>query len=534
MDEMDRQRLIQLLLDARNARYPDVPIQRPQTRNVPERRRVQQLGMIPRPPPPPAPSILAILRQKLKRSWGRSKPNDRYMLWRDVPDVHTDVDRLQGLGNDFPHTNLLPTDTPESDRVVIIAGNEKSPHGMRSFTVARPQLDHIGTHWAKALKRNTRRTLWRKPKWTKHVILADDDADAVSIILSIVHLRTDMLPRTLSLKEFIHLAQLSERYQLNYLLAPNVERWFAPHREFLLQPGRERWLYVTWQFGLEEDYLRLSRHLLMNCTTDEQSRLIAPGTNRVLKVYPEGRHSPEIQTITLARLSIIAKLLATTYNTVDRLLGLDSCRLRALPEEERVFCSGRSSLALHRFLTRNQILPRIAHCGSVHLSVTQLQQLLVTADLYENVPEPDGSIARVSCRGDPKRIRVTPGTTATISLAREIPQIVMSGDHEEACDVGLRLREAVEETMRTLSRGDGVGSGLRDTPRFLAQLRRNAGTSSLRSGPCVFALLASADYGSSSVQRSWTLRKWWSRSHKRIFVVFEGLLMSILLAPSLR
>jgi len=253
-----------------------------------------RLGHIPPlPPPPPTPSSLAIALQKLglrsrPRSPSPEVPTAREDAQASKTRALAERKRLQRLGH-IPHpvivfqTDLLPTCHSKPDRVTIIAGNEKSPSGLRTFEASRPHLESIELQCPKALKRKTVFTLWRKPKWSKPIVLLDDDADAVAVILNIAHVQPRALPKTLTLCEVVNLALICQRYNLNVLLIGYLDKWIAPHRKKILEPGYEVWLFVAWQFGLEDDFLQLANHLAMNCTLNEKKQLLNPTTGRVIE-----------------------------------------------------------------------------------------------------------------------------------------------------------------------------------------------------------------------------------------------------------
>jgi hypothetical protein len=83
-----------------------------------------------------------------------------------------------------------------------------------------------------------------------------------------------MLPKTLDFEQIVQLAIIAERYDLNHLLIGHVDSWLAPYHACLLKASFEEWLFVAWQFGLEDHYLTLANHLAMNCQVDENFAIL--------------------------------------------------------------------------------------------------------------------------------------------------------------------------------------------------------------------------------------------------------------------
>lgn len=137
------------------------------------------------------------------------------------------------------------------------------------------------------------RPFWRPHVSRKRVRLTDLDPGAVCIALCLVHDQEDLLPRSVNLRTLAHLANLSAQYDVNKLLCAYLHDWLAPHRLRLSEPGYEAYLNVAWQFGIEEDYLGLANHFVMNCTIDDTGHLLAPGARDRIQlgaIYADHEH----------------------------------------------------------------------------------------------------------------------------------------------------------------------------------------------------------------------------------------------------
>ena len=105
--------------------------------------------------------------------------------------------------------------------------------------------------------------------------LKGDYPDAIRIILQIGTHEFPKLPKKLDFPDLVRLAEAAARWDSHALLAPFIDEWVAPWRARMFNPRYEQWLYIAHEFGWEEDYLKLSRHLATHCSVDAQDRLLA-------------------------------------------------------------------------------------------------------------------------------------------------------------------------------------------------------------------------------------------------------------------
>jgi hypothetical protein len=183
-------------------------------------------------------------------------------------------------GNTLPPTLDDQTEyiaTSAREVITMLVGNEAVPGGLRRFYVSRPHVEQISARWRNTIQRNTS-TLFRGLRRTRPILFPDDDANTIRLVLLIAHLQSQKLPKRLSLAELVSLAKVAERYDLNHILISYLDTWLAPHRARLLETGYEQWLYVAWQFGLEDDFLELATYLAVNCWVNSNGALLVPTT----------------------------------------------------------------------------------------------------------------------------------------------------------------------------------------------------------------------------------------------------------------
>ena len=84
------------------------------------------------------------------------------------------------------------------------------------------------------------------------IILVDDDYDAMVILMNVVHLRGDLVPRDISLQQLNDLAVLSDKYDTVIALGIWPEVWSRRHLRHIGEPGMERLLFIALMFQFRD------------------------------------------------------------------------------------------------------------------------------------------------------------------------------------------------------------------------------------------------------------------------------------------
>ncbi|ORY13640.1 hypothetical protein BCR34DRAFT_561868 [Clohesyomyces aquaticus] len=143
------------------------------------------------------------------------------------------------------------------------------------------------------------------------------------LVMKIAHLQfRDMMECSLSYPQLVELAATSKRYDTNQILAPFLQRWCQVYRNRILSPGMEGWLYVACQFGLEEDYVLLARHLVLNCMVDKDGELRTPVGHQFHGRFPTGA----LDRIKQQRRDLLINLLNTTYGHLEDMVDRNTCQ----------------------------------------------------------------------------------------------------------------------------------------------------------------------------------------------------------------
>ncbi|KAH7392623.1 hypothetical protein BKA66DRAFT_567951 [Pyrenochaeta sp. MPI-SDFR-AT-0127] len=252
--------------------------------------------------------------------------------------------------------------TPISkDSLQLIVGHESLPTGLRKLIVSRPHVTALSAVFHEISK--------RRNKKTKQVLLPEDDADMIRLIMLIAHLQSMKLPQDLDLNELVRLALVVERYKVGHILSPYLDAWLAPHRQNMFDPGYEQWLFVTYHFGLEEEYLLLANHLVLHCHMDEDFDLVHPATGH--------------QVIKMRRSRLIAQMLDATYNVLGEMRVSNHCRLVNTPTRSQTQCTALNKLRLERYLTAHKMLPPLQHASEMRSSPMEVLQKLLDATIID-------------------------------------------------------------------------------------------------------------------------------------------------------
>lgn len=182
------------------------------------------------------------------------------------------------------------TEMNNKDTITFIAGKEDSPHGIRKFVASRPHVVALSTRFKELVDRHTGtiRRPFRCHKVTKPISLSTEDALAFRLVLCIAHLQYEKLPLRLDFIDIVRLTEAAERFELHSILLVHLESWLRPYYQKLFVPGFEQWLYISHQFNFDKITLKLASHLAMNCSINNQGRLLMKNSDRPI----DGRFPP--------------------------------------------------------------------------------------------------------------------------------------------------------------------------------------------------------------------------------------------------
>ncbi|KAF2708509.1 hypothetical protein K504DRAFT_503676 [Pleomassaria siparia CBS 279.74] len=208
----------------------------------------------------------------------------------DAPTQSTDVDdarplegsQVQQLFHSGEKVHFLVGSKPRAQTIIASSDVVRNLSKVWADLLRQHEKDHNSKAWL-------RKALLSKKSKPKPILLPEQDAEMMVMVLNIAHGRFEGVTTPLSFQQTLNLARIMHKFQTNELLAPFMQTWIAHHRESILTPGYEQWLFIAYQFGLEDDFLQLSNHLMLNCMVNEHGQLLNLAGDAVLEGhFPTG------------------------------------------------------------------------------------------------------------------------------------------------------------------------------------------------------------------------------------------------------
>lgn len=120
----------------------------------------------------------------------------------------------------------------------------------------------------------------------REVHFAEDDFDALRLVLGIAHLQFKKVPETISYRQLVNVAILCDKYDTVGLIRPSIPKWekdLSAH-----DASYEERLFVAWTFGDHSTFENLSQHLVLSCTTDESGENLCLNGQLLGEIMPIG------------------------------------------------------------------------------------------------------------------------------------------------------------------------------------------------------------------------------------------------------
>jgi hypothetical protein len=102
-----------------------------------------------------------------------------------------------------------------------------------------------------------------QPGNDKAIPLPEDDLQALTTLLHIAHLQFTKVPQHLEFEELLAIALLTDKYQATQIVAPWLKYWLESLNETICKNGYEEWLWIAWEFGLDDIFLRVANRLVL-------------------------------------------------------------------------------------------------------------------------------------------------------------------------------------------------------------------------------------------------------------------------------
>ncbi|KAF1977667.1 hypothetical protein BU23DRAFT_271013 [Bimuria novae-zelandiae CBS 107.79] len=287
--------------------------------------------------------------------------------------------------DDIPAAELDPREEIEvhpKGNLILQVGGKSLYRRVRRLIVQSDNIGNFGSRWAAAVARSEREGLFSR---RRILHLPNDDANMMLVLMWLSHpWHMGKVPKQLSFRQLLAMTSLCEKYDMNLQVSPFIRRWIVPHQSKLLVPGREQWLNIAYQFGLERHYITLASHLMMNCRADKEGDLLVPGRHEKL-----ADHIPEeaLVEIRRRRIQALAAFFNVVYIYVEAMENEDTCQaklplspheeIQAVLKNERTMCTHTNHGELVRYLKSHGYWPPITQAHTVPMSVNEVFQCLI-------------------------------------------------------------------------------------------------------------------------------------------------------------
>ncbi|KAF2470750.1 uncharacterized protein BDR25DRAFT_32270 [Lindgomyces ingoldianus] len=222
--------------------------------------------------------------------------------------------------------------------LALVLGSEEKNNGPRKVIVSPDIVRRLSPAWENIVSTQTHKS-WPSLS-QKKVRLTEDDPEIMILVMQVAHLQFKQLPDTLEYRQLLELALISHRYKTNHVLIPFLPKWTRPYQDKFLNDGMEEWMFIAYQFGYEDDYLMLAKHLTLHCTLNEDGSLIAPSGKPLKGHFPPGA----LRRIMSARQKLLQSFLNTTYQHVENMIISNTCQCTPSPTPSNPAASARYSL----------------------------------------------------------------------------------------------------------------------------------------------------------------------------------------------
>jgi hypothetical protein len=156
----------------------------------------------------------------------------------------------------------------ESGDLTMIVGEQS---GQVKFLVSTTVLRLASPVWKAMITGQFRESS------AKEIPFPEDDAQAMSVILHLAHLRYKKVPKSMNFSDLVKLAVICDKYDVVSIVRPFLEDWVAPWRHKLLDAGYEEWLYLAWVFGYGKDFVSLASELYRAISTNKLGDCLRAG-----------------------------------------------------------------------------------------------------------------------------------------------------------------------------------------------------------------------------------------------------------------
>ena len=120
------------------------------------------------------------------------------------------------------------------------------------------------------------------------ISLYGDDPSALKILFRIAHLQFDLVPRSLTVNELMHVSVVVDKYQAMKLVQLFLSSWGESFAAETNQgsDAYEDWLCIAWVFGWDEIFELATTNIILDCTTNVEGGLMDSKGVKIRELLP--------------------------------------------------------------------------------------------------------------------------------------------------------------------------------------------------------------------------------------------------------
>lgn len=127
-----------------------------------------------------------------------------------------------------------------------------------------------------------------QPEKDKVIPLPEDNLEALTILLHIAHLKFNKVPRHIEFEELVNLAVLTDKYQATQIVSPWLKDWLEPLNKTVGKDGYEDWLWIAWEYGLDEIFQLVANQLVLESSVDDSGSIVTADGRISTETMPPG------------------------------------------------------------------------------------------------------------------------------------------------------------------------------------------------------------------------------------------------------
>ena len=224
--------------------------------------------------------------------------------------------------------------------------------------------------------------------WEVH--FAEDDPEALLVVLQIAHLQFQHLPETMNYQQLLSLAKICDKYDVVKLVRPWLSKWKEETKALVIWFGFEQWLFIAWAFGDIKTYKTLADLLVFEVTCDDAGRCfrsgkllgndLPPGSLGIIRILDRDESElidgGQTETILKSRTVMITALLDMCKDLIERYYSDEHLCEGSRHGLDRLQCDNLNLGCLVKAMNQHKVWPYDLTASKVHQNLRDFIQTL--------------------------------------------------------------------------------------------------------------------------------------------------------------